>query len=123
MNLPDRDGRRPTAGSPDHCLYCALPYPEHRDDCVCRVRTVVMELRIRYVTEIPLAWDEDMITFSRNESSRCASNDVQQIAKELGLFDEDEDETRPCACSRSESVYLREATEEDHQALAYRDRE
>lgn len=78
-----------------------------------------MELRIRYVTEVPRSWDVDAIEFSRNESSRCADSDVQQIAEELGLFEDEPDESRVCACSRSASTYLREATEEDHRDLGY----
>jgi hypothetical protein len=119
MNTPDHDGRRPAAGAPDRCLYCGKPHPEHTDECVCRCRTVVMELRIRYVTEVPRSWGEHDIEFSRNESSRCADNDLAQIAKELHLFDEERDGPWPCACRRSESHYLREATRNDHLEMGY----
>lgn len=110
MDIPvTDDGIRP-AGSPTHCLYCSSPKGQHKDDCVCVSRTVVVEMTVRYVIEVPRSWSEDDILFSRNESSRCASNDVAMLGLEAEL---------ECFCKRSEVEFLREATEEDHDALGY----
>jgi hypothetical protein len=98
-----------------HCFYCHEPLGEdtHKPDCVVVTRTVVLEMKIQYVVEVPRDWDEEMIRFHRNDSSFCSNNDVRTINKQL-----DEHE-HTCVCFRSETRFVREATEEDHESMAF----
>lgn len=114
MILPiDDDGVRP-AGDPSRCFYCSAPKGTHTRDCVCRKRTVVMQMTIQYVVDIPVDWDEQMINFHRNESSFCLGNDIEQLAKE------NKAEEHICSiCSRASSIFLREATKQDHKNLRW----
>lgn len=97
-----------------HCLYCRQPVPDHSPECTVPQRTVVLEMRIKFVASIPANWDQSMIEFHRNDSSYCSSNDIEQIYKESiqtpGIC---------TTCRRSEVLFLREATEEDHENFYY----
>ena len=98
-------GIRP-AGSPDHCFYCGVERGgTHKKDCVIRKRTIVMEMKVEIVLDVPEDWDEDMCNFHKNESSWCASNilsTLERMKDKMG-----------CLCEATEFKYIREATEED----------
>lgn len=97
-----------------HCLYCHQPVPNHGAECHVPLRTVVLEMTIRYVASVPVVWDTHMIEFHRNESSWCSSNDIKQI------FEESTKDAGICTtCHRTEIKFLREATEKDLENLNY----
>lgn len=97
-----------------HCLYCKQPVPNHAKDCHVPQRTIVVEFKTKMVITMPAVWDIEMIDFSMNGSSACMSRYVDQLYKETNR-----DEHICNICSRSEMKYLREATEEDHENLAF----
>lgn len=91
------------------CFYCGAALgEEHRKGCVCRRRTVVVDITFRLVREVPEDWDVEQIEFSLNESSSCASNFIGE------LTDADSDEH--CLCSRTTGKFIRDATKEDEEA-------
>lgn len=103
--------------TPDRCLYCRARTPEgqeHAADCVLCKRTVVLEMRVRYVTEVPASWTQEDVLFHRNDSSFCLDNDLDQIADETAT------KGAPCLCARAEVSFLREAAEQDHLDLGWR---
>jgi hypothetical protein len=104
------EGVRP-AGKPDECFYCHSKVgDQHAAECVIRKRTVVVEMTIKYVIDVPEAWDESNIEFHRNESSWCANNARQEL---LELFDYVDKAGGSCLCDRVQYKYVREATEND----------
>src|SRR5208283_2580480 len=109
-NWTDEPEKRET-----HCFYCREPLDAdtHKPDCVCVKRTVVLEMKIKYVVEVPRSWDVDMINFHRNESSFCSNNDIDTIVRQL------KQHKNRCICFRSETSFVREATEQDHDEMAF----
>lgn len=103
MQLPiTNDGVR--KDTLDHYLYCRAYTPEgeeHASDCVLRKRTVVLEMRVRYVAEVPADWTQDDILFHRNDGSFCLDNDLDQIAGETSV------KGAPCLCARRGVVLAR----------------
>jgi hypothetical protein len=108
------DGVRP-AGRPDQCFYCSAPKGKHKPDCVVPQRTVVIEMKIRYVTEMPAAWTKDEIEFKLNESSSCADNEVQVVCASAETGSENYCNT----CQRTEFQFIGEATAEDMEKMGY----
>ena len=108
MNIETREtGER--AAKPGLCFYCDHAVgADHAPDCVVLQRTVVLEMKVRYVASVPRYWSKDDIEFHRNDGSFCLSNDLAQLCKE--------DETG-CLCDRAEVAFVREATKEDHHLL------
>ena len=101
-------GIRP-AGSPNHCFYCnAKKGGIHKKDCVIRSRTIVMEMKIEIVMEVPESWDEEMCNFHKNQGSWCATNIIDTLKKI--------NKVNGCLCSVSEFKYIREATDEDEKS-------
>jgi hypothetical protein len=111
-------GARP-AGKPNECFYCHVDIPDtgdpqsviHTPDCVIPTRTVVVETTFTWVKEVPMYWDIDSIEFQMNDSSSCASNLLDDIVKQVG---------DDCPCHRTNSKYIREATEQDHEGYGYK---
>jgi hypothetical protein len=115
MILPvDDDGVRPV-GRQDECLYCHAPKGEHKADCVVPQRTVVVEMKIRYVTEMPASWTKDEIEFKLNESSSCADNEVRVVCASAEAAPENYCNT----CRRTEFRFVGEATAEDMEEMGY----
>ena len=101
------------AGKPDECFYChASKEAQHNAGCVIRERTIVVNITIEIVRTVPEDWGEDMINFHMNESSWCASNIIDELAKQ--------DERMSCLCQSCSGEYVREATEEDETAYGLR---
>jgi len=97
-----------------HCLYCRMPVPNHSAECTIPRRTVVLEMKIKFVATVPANWDKEMIEFHRNDSSYCSSNDIRQI------YEESEKDPDICAtCQRTSVTFVREASEQDHEDLHY----
>ncbi len=91
------------AGEPDRCFYCGeLLGKIHKEDCVIRSKTVVVEFKIEVVVEVPEFWDSNDVDYRFNESSWCCDNLIEMIRREDG-----------CLCSHVEANYLREASEDD----------
>lgn len=109
--VEDSDAR--PAGAPGECFYCRQPVGhEHKKGCVVRTRTVVMEVTITLVREVPEDWDTELIEFTWNEGSWCASNIVDDLAK----IAENDDR---CLCGQFAARYVREATSEDEIELGH----
>ncbi|MHB0943353.1 hypothetical protein ACYCSU_17025 [Paenibacillus sp. ALE1] len=94
------------AGKPDRCFYCSnLIGEEHKQDCVIRNKTVVMDFTIRLVVDVPEYWTEDDIEFKYNKGTWCADNLVQMITREDGR----------CLCPHVEAKFIRDATLDDEE--------
>lgn len=124
MNLPtppeagkrDHPSNGPNAKT--HCFYCRQLLGQHADDCVCVTRSVVVELKIRYIVEVPQDRSAEDIESHRNLGSFCLANDIHQLEEEANL------EPGLCnICSRAEVRYVREATEEDHEQMPFKQSE
>ena len=107
------NGPRP-AGGPDHCFYCGEPLgAEHKPDCVCRKKVVMVEVTITFPRVIPQGWDIEKNEFHMNESSSCQDN----------LIDFDLDRFRAasgegfCLCGLIKARHLRDATSDDIDGL------
>lgn len=99
-------------GGKKKCFYCgSLVGSQHVKGCVCRTRTIVVDFTIRMIREVPEDWNEELIEFSINESSWCASNLIEEFEKVT---------EQECLCSRTSGEFIREATEEDELELIYK---
>lgn len=92
--------------SPECCGYCHVPLgDQHKADCVCRKRTVVVQATITYtILEVESSSEYD-IEFHLNDSSWCVDNMLADLEKLS--------EYRGCLCNSVEFKFLREATAED----------
>jgi len=99
------DAIRPV-GEPDKCYLCGVSLGEqHKQGCVFRKRTIIIEFKCELLVSVPEDWDTQMVEFHFNESSYCKSN----LIKVLQLLDE----RISCICPFSEVAFIREATKED----------
>lgn len=66
MNIETREtGER--AVKPGLCFYCGRAVgADHAPDCGVPQRTVVLEMKVRYVASVPRHWSKDDIEFHRN---------------------------------------------------------
>jgi hypothetical protein len=67
---------------------------------------VVLRYTYEVVVVVPEDWGETQINFHRNESSWCADNSINDL--------QDRNDQH-CWCPDMQSIYLREATEEDEE--------
>lgn len=89
------------------CFYCPSAIgSEHASECVCRQRSVVIQVTITYPILVPESWPARTIEFHRNDGSWCSSN----LLEELDALDS-------CLCPLTEFKFVREAGEEDRIAL------
>lgn len=95
------------------CVHCRTKEgSEHAHDCVCRTRTVVVEMTVEYIIAVPEDFNEDLINFCRNESSACVDH---AFDVEIPQWREHrENEGYVCLCPHVKTKYVREATREDH---------
>jgi len=97
------NGPRP-AGPPDCCFYCSrLIGREHAEDCVLRIKTVMVRATTEYPVVVPSHWSKDDIEFHRNEGSWCSSNMIGELQE---VFDAGD-----CLCLRTKFEYLGDADE------------
>lgn len=90
------------------CFYCSRKIGEsHKEDCVIRKRSVVIEFKIQVVTKEPEDWSPENIEFRYNEGTWCADNLLDVL-----LHRRESDPDR-CLCDFTEAKFIREATEED----------
>lgn len=88
------------------CFYCGENIGStHKEECIMRRRTIVMEMKVEIVIDVPEIWDEYMCDFHHNESSWCSSNIIENL-KHM-------DKAMGCLCDVTEFKYIREATKED----------
>jgi len=100
-----KDAIRPI-GEPDKCYLCGASLGEqHKQGCVFRERTVIIEFKCNLLVSVPEDWDTEMVEFHFNESSYCRSN----LIEKLQLLDERVN----CICPFSEVAFIQEATKED----------
>lgn len=98
------------AGKPDECFYCNRKVGEqHKEDCVIRSRTVVVNFTISVTLDVPEAWEPEFINFRYNESSWCAGNLVS-------LLKQRDENIDGCLCEFTKAEYIREANEEDEES-------
>jgi len=92
------------AGQPDRCFYCGEKIgSQHKEDCVIRTKTVLMEFRVSMVVSVPEHWDENDIEFEYNYGTWCADN----------LMDMLDRKDNGCLCNFVDAKYIRDATDED----------
>lgn len=95
------------------CFYCSAPMGgTHKEGCVVRSKSVVIRAIVEAVVDVPADWDEHMIEFHRNESSWCADNFWARLEEW-----ERPDQGPSCFCGISTFKFVRDATQEDHDAL------
>lgn len=93
---------------PGRCIWCQTPVgEEHRSDCACRTRTVVIRATFEIVRRVPEDWHDEAVNFHLNDSSWCASNLIHEI--------EILESHLNCLCPKFKGEYVREATEEDEE--------
>lgn len=64
------------------CFYCSQSIgAEHLPDCVLIRKKAIVEMTVSYEIDVPNGWDEEQVRFHRNESSWCASNSLEELAK------------------------------------------
>lgn len=99
------NGPRP-AGQADECFYCKQKIgADHKPDCVCRKKTVVVRLELEIAIAVPEDWDTRDIEFFYGEKW-CASNLVHLLEHFKGRD--------RCLCPYlAGATYLRDATEEE----------
>ena len=74
-------------------------------------RQVVVEMTVRYVTDVMADADVDFIHFAKNDGCWCTSNDIDMLKRMS--------DAGHCVCFQSEIRYLREASQEDKDTLGY----
>ncbi len=107
-----RNGPRP-AGRQDECFYCRhLIGGDHAPGCVCRQKTVMVNITVPVLVEVP-EWFEGADIVKYFTGTYCADNFLASIAHQA--------KTREgCLCGVAKVEFLREATEEDEKAIKYR---
>jgi hypothetical protein len=110
MKLADTDSGVRPIGSPRNCLYCKEAVGSHQESCVCKSRTVVIQLKTWIVVSVPQSWNRQDIEFFFNESSHCSNNEFRQIVDEINRT-----QGQCCTCFRTKAKYLREAAQRDHE--------
>jgi len=85
------------------CFYCHQAIGDlHKDDCVLIQKNVVINFSINIETSVPASWTEHDIEFNRNESSSCASNVLNELAKI--------EKKRGCLCGAGEFSFVTETS-------------
>ena len=101
------DGIRP-AGDKNHCFYCGEEKgSQHKNDCVIRCRTIIMEMKINIPMDVPEFWDIEQCEFHKNKGSWCANNILSYLEELI--------KNHGCLCSLTEFTFIREATQEDEE--------
>lgn len=95
-------------GNQDECFYCKTRIgKQHKEDCVIRSKTMVMNFTIRTVISVPEFWDDDQIEFHYNNGSWCADNLLRELQARS-------DDSR-CMCGITEAKVIRDANSEDEE--------
>lgn len=111
--VTSENGPRP-AGRPDQCYYCGQPVGlEHKADCACRVKVVMIEVTMRIPRVVPASWDAGLVDFHLNDSSWCADNIGDDLTQYLAAKNDD----APCMCGTFSGKFLRDADANDLQGV------
>lgn len=112
--LPNDEGFRPLAGSPDRCFYCGGRIGElHGKTCVTVTKLVEYEVRMDGVcvgtlrVHDPVFWNDYDSEFHKNDSSWCSNNAVNgdlnftdpEAEKRFHAAANAEDDGPGCACN------------------------
>jgi hypothetical protein len=109
------NGVRP-AGKPDECFYCHEKVGNHKNDCVCVEKAIIIELKVKLIVTVPNYWNTSNIEFKYNGSSHCLGNEIKQ------LFQENEKIESECfTCHRSSVEFIGDASIEDIKRLSNSD--
>lgn len=104
----ERPGRRDGT-----CFYCKAPIGSpHKDGCVIRTKTCVVDFTIRMVVPVPENWDEAQIDYHYNDGTWCADNLIEDV-------NDWETETGRCLCNITTAKFIREATAADEEHFGY----
>lgn len=76
------------------------------------LRTVVVRTSIEYIVDVPDHFTQKNIEFLYTGSSHCTMN-------EISILCESDSNEGDCNCLNQETVYVREATGNDHDALTW----
>ncbi|WP_099467829.1 hypothetical protein [Konateibacter massiliensis] len=96
------------AGKPDRCFYCGqLIGEQHKEDCVIRSKTVVVDFTFRTVLSVPECWDEEQICLHYNDGSWCADNILSEL--------DGRSEKMGCNCDIYKAKFIRDADERDEE--------
>lgn len=119
FHVTQANGVRP-GGKQDRCFYCQQPLgTPHKDDCVCRSKTVMLDVRVRLVRSVPASWSSGNILFHCNESGSCCNN----ILDDIDALSERLDAHEWCMCPHIEVTGVRDATAEDESDQLWSERE
>lgn len=98
------------AGKSDECFWCQAKIGEqHKEDCTNAKRTVMINVSIDTIIDMPFGWSKEDIEFYLNESSSCATNILRHLVKLEGKLKD----TNSCLCDSISCKYLREAAAGD----------
>jgi len=96
------------AGEPDRCFYCGrLLGEQHKDDCVIRSKTVVVNFTVRTVLSVPEHWDNEQVNFHYNDGTWCADNLISELSRRS--------EDVRCVCDITEAKSLGDAMQKDEE--------
>lgn len=80
-------------------------------------KTVLVELSLMTLVDVPDDWNQDNIEFYLNESCHCLGNELQELAaSDAYVMQRNSCDT----CHRSRATYVREATADDKQCFRLR---
>lgn len=101
------------------CFYCDGNLGEpHEDDCVCREKTVIVDVTIQMMIDVPSSWDKEHIEWHYNEYT-CTVNNWSMIQDHI-------DTHAGCWCGKTEREdhlrisYVRDATPRDEELFSER---
>ena len=111
-HIVTKDATRPAIGYMNECYICgAVLGEEHKQGCVFRKRTIIIEVKINLLVSVPEDWDTEMVEFHFNESSYCSSNLIDELKSLRKRVN--------CICPFTEITFVREATEEDEEYYGF----
>lgn len=88
------------------CFYCHQKIGlEHTHACVLIKKKVKVRMTVEYEIDVPASWSKESIEFSRNESSWCANNAIDELEN---VFDKCES---ACMCASAKFEYLCDTSE------------
>lgn len=116
-NHVKRSDERP-ARQDGTCFYCREPMGgQHKPECVIVAKSVVLQMTIDVIVDVPRHWDASTIEFKYEGSSWCADNLLRELGEWADRDDRDGESELVCSCSVARFTLLRDATEDDHARL------
>ena len=122
-----KDGRTDSGD----CFYCKAQLgTEHNAGCVLRKRTVIVDVTLRVIADVPEDWDEGTIEYGALGRGGCVDNVINELTAQLArweaLKEANNGEKSRCFClwgDDEEVKFVREATaeDEDHFCLSVND--